>query len=283
MAIQSNSLRGALWMLGAIASFTAMAIAARALLRHMGSFEVVFWRGVWMLLIVLALVPGSGGFASLRTHRFALHVKRNAAHFIGQTAWVFALSALPLATVFAIEFTMPVWTVILAALMLGERITPPRIVMLVLGLAGVLIILRPGLSVIHPAALVMLLGSLALAAQFIFTKQLSASEKPLTIIFWMCIIQMPLGLAGSVPAWVWPVAADVPWMGLMGVASYTAHYCITRAVKSADASVVVPIDFIRLPVVAVIGVLFYGEAFDPLVLAGAALIFAGTTYSLRRP
>ena len=269
-------------MLGAIASFTAMAIAARALLRHMGAFEIVFLRGVAMLLIVVALVPGSGGFASLRTQRYGLHIKRNAAHFCGQSAWVFALSALPMATVFAIEFTMPVWTVILAALILGERLTPPRIVVLASGLAGVLIILRPGLSFIHPAALVMVFGAMGFAAQFIYTKQLTVTDRPLGIIFWMCILQMPIGLAASVPGWVWPVAADLPWIALMGLASYTAHYSISRAVRFADATVVVPVDFIRLPLIAVVGALFYGEPLDPLVLVGAAVMFAGTYFSLSR-
>ena len=269
-------------MLGAIASFTGMAIAARALLGHMGAFEIVLWRGVVMFFIVLALVPGSGGFPSLRTTRLGLHVKRNAAHFFGQTAWVYGLSVLPLATVFAIEFTMPVWTVLLAALILGERITPPRIVILLTGVAGVAIILRPGLGMVHPAALVVFLGCAGFAAQFIYTKQLTTTDKPLGVIFWMCVIQFPLGLVASLPGWVWPTAADLPWMGLMGLASYTAHYSITRAVKVADASVVVPVDFIRLPLVTAIGIAVYNEPFDPLVLVGASVIFAGTYYSLMR-
>lgn len=269
-------------MLGAVASFTAMAIAARGLLRHMGAFEIVFWRGVAMLVLALALLPSSGGLRILPTKRFGTHVLRNAAHFVGQTVWVFALAALPLAMVFAIEFTIPLWTALLAALMLGERITAPRMVMLALGLAGVLVILRPGLSLIHPAAIVLLFGTMGFAAQFIYTKQLSATEHPLSIIFWMCVIQTPVGLLASLPGWVTPGVADLPWIALMGVASYTAHYCITRAVKAADASVVVPIDFIRMPLIAVVGAVFYGEPFDTAVLAGAALIFAGTYYSLRR-
>ncbi|MGQ0652497.1 MAG: DMT family transporter [Betaproteobacteria bacterium] len=277
-----DAMRGALWMLGAVASFIAMAIAARGLLRHMGAFEIVFWRGVAMLAIVLVLLPGSGGLGMVRTRRFGLHVLRNGAHFFGQTTWVFALSALPLATVFAIEFTLPLWTALLAAFMLGERITPPRAVMLALGLVGVLAILRPGMSFVHPAALVLVFGTMGFAAQFIFTKQLSATDKPLGIIFWMCIIQAPIGLVASVPGWVAPTLADAPWIGLIGLASYTAHYCITRAVKTADATVVVPIDFVRLPLVALIGALFYGEPLDPLVLVGAAVIFAGTYFSLSR-
>jgi drug/metabolite transporter (DMT)-like permease len=275
------ALRGALWMGGAVLSFCAMAVAARQLLAHMGPFEVVLMRSIVMLAIVLALAPRTG-FTALRTRRFPLHFLRNLVHFGGQYAWVFAIGALPLATVFAIEFTMPVWTVVLAALFLKERISFPRLVMLVLGLAGVLVILRPGFAFVQPAAFVMLAGSLAYAASLIFTKRLTTTDAPLAVLFWMSVIQLPLALAASFPGWVNPAPSDFPWIALVGVGSYTAHYCLTRAVKIADASVVVGIDFVRLPLIALVGAALYGEALDPLVFAGAVIIFAGTYYSLSR-
>lgn len=277
----SNSLRGALWMSGAVLSFCAMAISARQLLARMDPFEVVLMRSIVMLAIVLALLPRTGTVA-LRTRRFPLHLARNLVHFGGQYAWVFALGALPLATVFAIEFTMPVWTAVLAAIFLKERLSGARLVMLALGLVGVLVILRPGVGFVHPAALVMLAGSLAYAASLIFTKRLSATDTTVAVLFWMSVIQLPLGLAASLPKWVSPLWSDVPWILLVGVGSYTAHYCLTRAVKIADASVVVGIDFIRLPLIALVGAAAYGEALDPLVFVGAAVIFAGTYYSLSR-
>jgi len=275
------SLRGALWMGGAVLSFSAMAVAVRQLLAHMGPFEVLFMRSMVMLLIVLALVPRAG-IALLGTRRFGLHLLRNLVHFGGQYAWVFAIGALPLATVFAIEFTMPVWTAVLASLFLKERISFPRLVMLVLGLAGVLVILRPGLGFVHPASFVMLAGSLAYAATLICTKRLSVTDAPLAVLFWMSVIQMPLALATSIPQWVAPTLIDIPWIVAIGAGSYTAHYCMTRAVKIADASVVVGIDFIRLPLIALVGAIFYGEALDPMVFVGAAIIFAGTYYSISR-
>lgn len=267
-------------MAGAVLSFAAMAIAARELLRHMGAFEVVLARSLVMLAIVLALLPHAEGTA--RTRRFGLHLLRNSVHFIGQTAWVFAISALPLATVFAIEFTMPVWTAILAVLFLGERLAGPRVVMLVLGLAGVLIILRPGLEFIHPAAFVMLGGSFAFAAQFIFTKQLTTTERPIAVLFWMSVIQTPMSLVASLPQWVWPTPADLPWAIAIGAGSYSAHYCITRSLRIADAAVVVPVDFTRLPLIAIVGAAAYAEALDPMVFLGAAVIFAGSWFSLSR-
>jgi drug/metabolite transporter (DMT)-like permease len=279
--LANPSLRGALWMGGAVLSFTAMAVAVRELLRHMGSFEIVFLRSVVMLAIVLAMLPRAG-LATLRTRRLRIHFWRNAIHFLGQVLWVYSIGALTLATVFAIEFTMPVWTALLAWLFLKERLSVPRLVMLALGLAGVLIILRPGGGGFHPAMLAMILGSLCYASSFIFTKRLTSTDSALAVLFWMALIQLPFGLATSLPAWVSPRLADLPWILGIGVGSYTAHYCMTRAVKVADASVVVGIDFIRLPLIALIGALAYGEALDPMVFVGAAIIFAGTYYSLAR-
>ena len=275
------TLRGALWMGGAVLSFAAMAVAVRELQRHMGPFEILFLRSVVMLLIVAAMVPRAGTVA-LRTQRLGTHVSRNLLHFAGQYCWVYAIGALTLATVFAIEFTMPVWVALLAAVFLGERLRAHRLVQLACGLAGVLIILRPGAGAFHPAALVMILGSFCFAGTMIFTKRLSATDTPLDVLFWMSVVQTPIALAAALPRWVAPMAADLPWIAAIGIGSYTAHYCMTRSMQLVDATVAVPIDFIRLPLIAVIGAVYYDEAFDPLVFAGAAVIFAGTYYSLYR-
>ena len=277
----TNNLRGVLWMGGAVLSFSTMAIAARELLAHMGPFQILFVRSLVMMAIVLVIVAQATD-AVTATRRLPLHVFRNVIHFGGQYCWVFAIGALPLATVFAIEFTMPVWTAILAALILKERLTRNRIVMLVLGLAGVLIILRPGFGLFHPAALVALAASLFYAGNMIATKRLSSTDSPLAVLFWMSVVQTPLSLLAALPGWVSPPISHLPWMILIGAGSYTAHYCMTRAFKLADAMVAVPIDFVRLPLIAVVGAVFYSEAFDPVIIVGAAVIFAGTYYSLSR-
>jgi drug/metabolite transporter (DMT)-like permease len=277
----TNNLRGVLWMGGAVLSFSTMAVAARELLAHMGPFQILFVRSLVMMAIVLVIVAQATD-AVTATRRLPLHVFRNVIHLGGQYCWVFAIGALPLATVFAIEFTMPVWTAILAALILKERLTRNRMVMLVLGLAGVLIILRPGFGLFHPAALVALAASLLYAGNMIATKRLSGTDSPLAVLFWMSVVQTPLALLAALPGWVSPPISQLPWMILIGVGSYTAHYCLTRAFKLADATVAVPVDFVRLPLIAVVGALFYNEAFDPMIIAGAAVIFAGTYYSLSR-
>ena len=277
----SAALRAALWMVGTLFSFSTMAIAVRELLDTMGTFEVLFFRSLVSLLMVLAVVPRYG-LGALRTRRIGLHVVRNLLHYCGQYAWVYAIAFLPLATVFAIEFTMPVWTAALAVMLLGERLNRGRVVMLMTGIAGILIILRPGLAFIHPAALVMLGGSLAFATTMITTKRLSATDSPLVILFYMSVIQLPLGLIPALPAWVTPTVADLPWVVGVGVAGYSAHYCMTRAFRLADATLVVPLDFLRLPLIAVVGALFYREPIELATMLGAVVMFAGTYYSVSR-
>ncbi len=279
--LNQNPLRAALWMSGAVLSFSFMAVAVRELLRHMEVFEILFLRTLVTLLLVLAALP-STGIAPLRTRRFWSHFWRAMMHLGGQVCWIYAIAALTLATVFAIEFTMPVWVALLALLVLGERLNQGRVVMLILGLAGIAIILRPGAGAFHPAALVMVLGSVFYAGNMIMTKRLSATDAPISVLFWMSVVQIPPTLATALPHWVAPQLSDLPWAVVIGSGSFIAHYSLTRAMKLGDATLVVPIDFLRLPLIAVIGALMYAEPLEAAVFVGAAVIFAGTYYSVAR-
>ena len=268
-------------MSGAVLSFALMAVAVRELADTMGSFEILFLRSA-ISLAIMAVVVGYVGLEPVRTRRFGLHVLRNLFHFSGQYAWVYSIAVLPLAMVFAIEFTMPVWSAILAVMLMGERLNHGRIVMLALGLLGILIILKPGVEAVPPAALIMLLGSFAYAMTMIGTKQLAKTDSAIAVLFWMSVIQVPLGLVPALREWVTPGLADLPWVLAVGVTGLSAHFCLTRSLRIADATLVIPIDFLRLPLIAVVGMLFYGEPLQPSILIGAAVIFAGTYYSIRR-
>src|SRR5260370_16158707 len=162
-------------------SCAVMAVAARELLRTMGSFEPLFLRSLVSFALVLAILPRFG-FGVLRTRRFGLHAVRNVLHFGGQYAWVYAIAMLPLATVFAIEFTMPVWTAVLAVPILGERLNRGRIVMLALGLTGVLIILKPGFPIAKPGGVAILAGSFAYASAKIATQRLALKDSALATL-----------------------------------------------------------------------------------------------------
>lgn len=267
-------IRAALWTGGALLSFVLMAVAGRELSKELGIFEILTMRSLIGLIVTGALV-GRWNFRQLATRRAALHLMRNVSHFVGQYGWFYGIAFIPLAEVFAIEFTSPVWTAILASLFLGERLTKARITAIACGLAGVLLILRPGFAVIHVAVIAVLIGSLGYAVSHVLTKKLSATEKPLTILFYMSVVQFPLGLVPASFNWITPTAPMWPWLLAVGLTSLTAHYCFARAFLLADATVVVPLDFLRLPLGAVSGYLLYGESVESIVYAGAAVIVFG--------
>src|SRR5688572_1469982 len=228
----SVALRGSLWMGGAVLSFSLMAISVRELAPVMGAFEILFLRSAISLVIMTGIVAYVG-IESLRTRRFGLHVLRNLFHFGGQYAWVYSIAMLPLAMVFAIEFTMPVWSAVLAVLLMGERLNHGRIVMLVLGLVGILIILKPGIEAVPPAALAMLVGSFGYAATMISTKQLAKTDSAFAVLFYMSLIQVPLALVPALQQWVTPGWADLPWVLAIGVTGLSAHLCLTRSLRIA--------------------------------------------------
>jgi drug/metabolite transporter (DMT)-like permease len=279
--LNQNPLRAALWMSCAVLAFSFMAVAARELLRHMGAFEILFLRTLVTMLLVSAAVARAGT-ATLRTRLFRFHLARALMHLGGQYCWIYAIGALTLATVFAIEFTMPVWVALLATAFLGERMNRGRVVMLVLGLAGIAIIVRPDVGGLHPAALVMVLGSMFYAGNMVLTKRISTTDSPLAVLFWMSLTQLPLTFVTAAPQWVTPKPVDLFWAAVIGSGSFVAHYSMTRAMKLGDATLVVPIDFLRLPLIAVVGAVFYREPLQLATFVGAAVIFAGTYYSLSR-
>jgi len=272
-----------LWMTGALLSFSAMAVSIRGLAGTLNIFEILSIRNGCGVVVLLALAAARPELrAYLAPRRMALHAVRNGVHFAAQYAWALSLTLLPLATVFALEFTMPAWVALLAIPILGERMTASRAASVVLGFIGVLIIVRPGLTTFEPAVLLVLAAALGYAIALIATKQLTRHVSTFAILFWMNAIQLPLGLAGSNPLFVLELgSAQLPAVIGVGIAGLTSHYCLTNAFRAGDATVVVPCDFLRIPLIALVGWLFYGERLDVFVFAGAALIIAGVAWNLR--
>lgn len=263
------------WMMGALASFVAMAIGGRELAAaRMSTFEILLFRSLVGLVVVSMLLARSG-WGQISVRRFGLHLVRNVSHFGGQFGWFYGIAMIPLAEVFAIEFTAPTWTAIIAALLLGERMTRSRLLAIGLGIAGMLIILRPGLAVIHPAALAVLGAAACFAMTFVLTRPLAHTESALGILFYMTVIQLPIALIPAMAHWVTPPPALWPWLLVVGGTGLSAHYCHTRALRLADATAMAPMDYLRLPLIAVAGLMFYGEAPDWFVFAGAAVMIAG--------
>lgn len=263
-----------------LASFVLLMVAARELTGRMSTMEILAFRSLVALLVLLALWPRLGRDA-FRTRRLSLHVARNIVHFCGQYAWIWGIAVAPLAVVTAIEFTTPVWVALLAAAFLGERISGPRSVAIVAGVAGILTIVRPGIGAFEPSTLVILAGAFCYAVAILLVKALLRTDRATAVIFYMSLIQLPLGFAGALFAWVWPIWRDVPWLVAIGVTSLAAHYAMARALSLGDASFVLPIDFLRLPCVALAALILYREPIDVWTLLGAAVIFAGNYWSVR--
>ncbi|MCC7549842.1 MAG: DMT family transporter [Burkholderiales bacterium] len=269
------------WMLGAVAALTAMAIAGRELASELSTFQILFFRSLIGLGVICVLVQRAG-WVSVKTHRLGAHAARNAAHFAGQFGWFFGIALIPLTEVFAIEFTTPLWTALFAVLLLRERLTWLRVAGILFGFVGTLVILRPGMDAVSPGALAVLGAAFAYAFAHTMTKRLSSTESPLSILFYMSALQLPLGLLPALAkGWVWPSVQAWPWVLVVSLCGLAGHYCLARAFRLADASVVVPIDFVRLPLIAVIGYLLYREPLDPYVMLGAAVVVAGTWLTLR--
>jgi drug/metabolite transporter (DMT)-like permease len=271
-----------MWMAGVLLSFTAMALSIRALASTLGVFEILSIRNGTGLLVLSAVALARPQLRrQLTTSQIWLQVTRNVLSFAGQFAWALGITLLPFATVFALEFTTPAWVALFAVLILGERLTASRIGVVVLGLAGILLITRPGLEGFQPAALWVLAAAVAFGGSAITTKKLTISQPTFAILFWMNAMQLPMNLLGSDPLFVRKLDSGqlLPLIG-MAVSGLTAHLCLTNAFRYGDATVVYPLDFFRLPLIALIGWWFYREPLDPMVFAGAALIISGVLWNL---
>lgn len=272
-----------LWMTGTLLSFSIMAVSIRLLAGRLTVFEILTLRSAGALLILFVLLAFNRSlWPHLRTRRIPMHFFRSAVHFAGQYCWATSLTLLPFATVFALEFTLPVWVLILAVTALGEKLTFGRIVVIVLGFVGCLVILRPGLIAFQPASILVLMASFFYAVFNVATKQMTATESTFGIVFWMNLLQFPLAFSGSDPLFVLRLDAwQFAPMAFVGMAGLAAHYCMARAFRYGDASLVVPLDFLRVPLIAVVGWLFFNEQVDALVFIGAFIILAGILWNLR--
>jgi drug/metabolite transporter (DMT)-like permease len=272
----SNNLKAALWMLGAIASFSAMAVAGREVSQWLDTFEIMTYRSLVGIVVLWVILTLTGQWRQVTRRSISTHVVRNAAHFTGQNLWFYAMTSIPLAQVFALEFTSPIWVVLLSPLILGEPLTRVRLMSVLVGFVGILIVARPSPDTISPGLIAAASSAVFFALSAMYTRLLTRTETVLCIMFWLTLMQAAFGIIFS--AWdgdmVAPSAQTLPWLVLIGFAGLLAHYCLTSALAIAPATVVVPIDFVRLPTIAIVGMLLYGEALDAWVFVGATVIFA---------
>jgi drug/metabolite transporter (DMT)-like permease len=280
---RKNLVRVVLWMTGALVSFSAMAVSVRNLGTTLGVMEILALRAALGLLVMATLAGLRAELrATINCRHIRLHLFRNTVHVGSSYLWAMSLLLIPLAMTFALEFSTPAWTLLLASPILGERLTASRIGAVVLGLLGVLVILRPGLATFQPGALLALMAAFGLAVTLIATKKLTRTDSTFAILFWMMLIQLPIALLFSEPLFVTKLTqAQAPAVIGIGVAGLVSHYCLTNAFRAGDAGVVVPLDFMRIPLIAVVGWWLYGESLDVFVFLGAGLIVTGILWNLR--
>ncbi len=265
-------------MAGWLTATLGMTIAGRQLAHDIPVFEIMMLRSLIATVILTPIVLLNGGISS-RISQLPLHVGRNIIHYGGQYLWFTALLLIPLAEVIAIEFTMPLWIAMLAVAFLGERMYGFKYAALAIGFTGILLIVKPGgeVGLGHPVALG---AALLFACSVTMTKFITRRDSALTIIFLMFAIQSLIGAIPAFLTWTWPHPQSYIWIAVVGIAGTGSHYCLSKAISLADATIVMPMDFLRLPLTALLGYIIYNEGIDRWSILGALMILAANTLNL---
>ena len=283
MKIKSEPMKATVWMIGAMFSFSLMAVSGRELATNLNTFEIMLFRSIIGFLIVLAIGYFAKTLAEIKRDRLGLHLFRNLAHFSGQNLWFLAVASIPFSQLFALEFSTPVWVALLAPLFLGEVLTKQRVLAVILGFAGVLIVARPDINQFDFAIVAAVACAICFAGSMMATKSLTSDQSITCILFWLTLMQLAMGLVATVftGTIAVPEGINIFWIVIVGIGGLTAHFCITNALALAPAIVVIPLDFMRLPLISVIGFLAYGEAFELPILVGAGVIFIAILLNLK--
>jgi len=276
---RGNLVAAVAWMGLALLGFSLFAIAGREAGRELPTLQIMLWRGPisLVMLLVIALVTG----ARPKTERISVHAARSLLHFAAQFSWLTALALIPLAELFALEFTAPLWVAVLAPLVLKERLTASRMAAAALGFAGVLVVIQPGSGTISAGTVLGLLSALGFATAMLATKTLMRTDSAFTILVYMMVIQSVLSTILGLPGFVMPTATTLLWLVAIAVAGLVSHFSLAQAFSRADAILVAPMDFLRLPLIAAVGAFFYGEALDPIIMLGAVIIVTANLVNIR--
>ena len=272
----------ATWMAGWLTLMVVIAVAGREATRELSVFQIMLMRSVLGMGLLWPLVHAAGGLSAMRTQRLPQHALRNGVHYAAQYGWFVALTLIPLAQLVSIEFTMPIWSAVLAVFFLGERMNGRKWLAVVLGLVGVAVIVRPSAGTVDAGQLIALACAFGFAISVVLVKSLTRTEAAITVIFWMLVIQSAIGLVPALLVWQWPSAQTWGWVLVVAFCGTYSHYCFARAMQHADTTVVVPMDFLRVPLTALAGWLVYSEQVDLLTGLGVLLILTGNALNLFR-
>ncbi len=270
-------------MVGGVFCLTSMAVAGKEISLQIDTFEILFFRSVIGVSIILFFLIRKNLLKEINLKEIRTHMKRNIAHFTGQNLWLYALASITLAEVTSLEFTMPIWIVLFSFLMLNEKLNKYKILSVLIGLVGVLITVRPDIESINLGIVAAAISAVVFALTNIYTRRLTSTESTLTILFFLTTIQLVFGLVASLidGKLDLPTTENIAWIVVIGFAGLGAHFCITTALSLAEPTVVAPIDLLRLPIVVLIGVVFYSEPGDIFIYIGAGLIIFANFINLK--
>lgn len=280
----TDTIKGSLWMVGGVFCLTSMAVAGKEISLQIDTFEILFYRSVIGVSIILFFLVKKNQLHEINLKEISTHLKRNVAHFTGQNLWLYALASITLAEVTSLEFTMPIWIVLFSYLMLNEQMDKFKIISVCIGFIGVLITVRPDIESINLGLIAAAISAIVFALTNIYTRRLTRTESTLTILFFLTAMQLIFGLITSLldGRLDIPTTENIVWIVVIGFAGLGAHYCITTALSLASPTVVAPIDLLRLPIVVLIGVMFYSEQGDMFIYLGAALIIFANFINLKK-
>jgi drug/metabolite transporter (DMT)-like permease len=274
-------LRGAVWMVAASACFAAMSVLVRLVSADVHPLEVVFFRNVFGVLLVLPWILRDRG-RGLGTQRLGLHALRAVAALSSMLCWFTAVSLMPLAEATALNFTAPLFATLGAAVVLGEAVGARRWSAVAVGFLGAMMILRPGHGALSLPALLALASAFSISISMLTMKSLSRTESARAILFYMGLVMTPLSLPPALIVWTTPSLEAMLWMAAVAVAATLVQLALARAFALAAASAVLPLDFLRLVFAAAFGFALFGERPDLWVWIGAAVIFGSTLYTAYR-
>ena len=280
----TETIKGSLWMIGGVFCLTSMAIAGKEISLQIDTFEILFFRSVIGVCIILFFLVKKNLLHEINLKEIRTHLKRNLTHFIGQNLWLYALASITLAEVTSLEFTMPIWIVFFSYLMLNEKLDKYKIISVCIGFVGVLITVRPDIETLNLGLIAAAISAIMFALTNIYTRKLTRTESTLTILFFLTSMQLVFGLITSLLDGQLdiPTNENIIWIVTIGFAGLGAHYCITTALSLAPPTVVAPIDLLRLPIVVLIGVFFYSEQGDIFIYFGASLIIFANWLNLKK-
>ena len=277
----SKFIISAIWAVLAALAFSVMMTSIRSMEGRFDAFEIVFFRALIGVFMVIPLIARSG-FQAVRTERMPMHLVRTLFALFAMATLYYALVEIPVAEAISLTFLIPLFTTIAAATVLRERVGAERWIATLVGFLGAIVIIRPGLGEISISVLLVVLSSALYAGAWSSVKILTRTESAAVTVFWMNVLMVPLTAIPSYFLWVTPGWQDVLPILTMAVSGWAAHFCQAQAFKFSDTSAVMPFDFLRLPFGVAFGYILFAELIDAWTWAGAIIIFASGYYITRR-